>query len=42
MAVGEERGAGRPGRDLDAGRLATLLASLPALSSIITLVLHAD
>jgi hypothetical protein len=45
--LGEERGEGgaaadRPGRDLDAARLSTLLASLPALTSIEWLKLRAD
>jgi len=40
--LGEEMEADRPGRDLDAGRLSALLASLPALTSIEWLKLRAD
>jgi len=42
LVVGEERAGGRPGRDLDAGRLSALLAGLPALTSIEWLKLRAD
>ncbi len=42
LVVGEERAGGRPGRDLDAGRLLALLAGLPALTSISWMILRGD
>jgi hypothetical protein len=41
LGIGGEEEADRPGRDLDAGRLSTLLAKLPSLTSI-TSTLRAD
>ena len=42
MTIGEDSEEEMPGRDLDAGRLSTLLTSLPVLTSIEWLHLRAD